>query len=737
LCFNTLNLLTIKNFKVLSSKNFVSNHILIIALFILLTGIFTYPSFLEFDSILGEPDDPEGYINHFWWYNYNIKNPSEPLDFSWIFFHSYQYYPIGAPNSSGGTFNILLSILVHPFTGNFIHTYNIIVYLSFIFSAYGMFLLTKHLTKNYYASIVAGIIFSFGIYHLWHGERHVELLPLQFIPLSVLFLIKTVESNKIKDPIIGGIFLALGLISSVYLGFFHLLFFIPLILYFILTKRNLQILFRIGILLIIFTSLAIPFVYGHYLANVGNERISMPLSSFNKGGADVANFVLPPPSQSLTKIVDYPFETSFGKSGEGWTFLGFTTIFLAFIALFKTNKKEKMIWIISGSFLAIISLGPFLKIYGIDTGIQLPYYFLYELPYFDLFRAIGRGAVFVTFCVAILAAYGINEIYKIHLITKRKKLLIVAIIGIFVIIESLTIPLPTYNIPESQIYNQIASDPRNVVVLQAPLGKFLLPIVTGTLFSDYIYYQSIHEKPIISGHQSRPPSETANYVRTYFLNQFIGDQPSNDIVEQDLKEVGISLFDYFDIGYVVIYTDLSRTFNKYESPYVSKIWLPQTKATLSDIFSKPPDFSDDRLFSYKVPEPNSNSPFIVLGDGWSGLKKDYVRKIGEYSEIKIINPSSETTEVTLDIRFKPTERREITLLFNGNKISNFSVDKNSPNIVTPPLRLNPNENHLSVLQSKTFSAEPTSGAIQSVNTEDLGKNLVLKVSKISINIHSD
>jgi len=555
--------------------------------------------------------------------------------------------------------------------------------------------------------------------------------------LSVLFLIKTVESKKIKDPIIGGIFLALGLISSVYIGFFLLLFFIPLILYFILTKRKLQILLRIGILLIIFTSLVIPFVYGHYLANVGNERTGMPLSSFNKGGADLANFVLPPPSQSLTKMIDYPFETSFGKNGEGWTFLGYTAIFLALIALLKIDKKEKTIWIISGSFLAIISLGPFLKIYGIDTGIHLPYYYLYELPFFDLFRAIGRGAVFVTFCVAILAAYGINEIFKIRSITNRKKLLFVTIIVFFIIIESLTIPLPTYDIPESQIYDQIASDPRDVVVLQAPLGKFLLPIADGMLMNDFMYYQIVHEKPIYSGFTSRPASETLNYIRTYFLNQFIGDQQPRDIVEQDLKEVGISLFDYFDIGYVIIYTDFSRTFNKYESPYVSKIWLPQTKATLSDIFSKPPDFSDDRLFAYKVPEPNSNSPFIVLGDGWSGLKKNYVRNIGEYSEIKIINPSSETTEVTLEIRFKPTEGREITLLFNENKISDFSVDKNSPNIVTPPLRLNPNENHLSILQSKTFSAEPTSGAIQSVNTEYLGKNLVLKVSKISINIDSD
>ena len=732
-----MNLLEIKNFKVLSTKNIVSNHILIIALFILLTGIFTYPSFFEFNNVIGHEDDPEFYMNVFWWYNYNVKNPPEPFDFNWLFFHEYQFYPIGAPISAGATFSMLISILVHPFTGNFIHTYNIIMYLSFIFSGYTMFLLTKHLTKNYFASIVAGIIFTFGIYHMFHAEGHVELMGLQFIPLSVLFLIKTVESKNIKDPIIGGIFLFLGLISSVYLGFFHVLLFIPLILYFILTKRKLQIIFRIGILLIIFSSLAIPFVYGHYLANVENERIGMPLSSFKKGGADLANFVLPPPSQSLTKIIDYPFETSFGKNGEGWTFLGFTTIFLAIIAILKTDKKEKMIWIISGSFLAIISLGPFLKIYGIDTGIHLPYYFLYELPYFDIFRAIGRGGVFVTFCVAILAAYGINEIFKIRSFTKRKKLLVVTIIGFFVIIESLTIPLPTYNISESQIYDQIASDSRDVVVMQAPLGKHLLPLVTGMLFNDFTYYQNIHEKPIISGHQARPPNETADYVRTYFLNQFIGDQPSNDIVKQDLNKVGISLFDYFDIGYIIIYTDFSRTFPKNESPYVSKIWLPQTKATLSDIFSKPPDFEDKKLFAYKIPEPSSDSPFIILGDGWGKLKKNY-RIVQEEAQIKIINPTNDLTTVSLEIQFKALSESEIKLIFNGKEISSDSLDaESSYRVITPPLKLNPNENHLTIFQVPTISIDSTSGAIASFNADNLQKNIKLKVNKISINTDSN
>ena len=143
---------------------------------------------------------------------------------------------------------------------------------------------------------------------MFHAEGHVELIGLQFIALFGLFFIKTVEYKNIKDPIIGGIFLFLGWISSVYLVFFHVLLFIPLILYFILTKRKLQIIFRIGILLIIFSSLAIPFVYGHYLANVENERIGMSLSSFKKGCADLANFVLLPLSPSLSKIIDYTFE---------------------------------------------------------------------------------------------------------------------------------------------------------------------------------------------------------------------------------------------------------------------------------------------------------------------------------------------------------------------------------------------------------------------------------------------
>jgi len=521
----------------------------------------------------------------------------------------------------------------------------------------------------------------------------------------------------------------LSSISALYIGFFQIFFFIPIILYFILTKRNFHTLIRIGILLIIAASLTAPFYYGLYLANAENVSARIPLEQFNIWSADLTNFVLPTPNHSLTKIIDYPYVTSSGF-GEGWTFLGYTAIFLAILALVKTDKKEKTIWIIPGFFLAIISLGPFLKIGGIETGIQLPYYFLYELPTFDIWRSIGRTAIFVTFCVSILAAYGINEIFKINSFSNRKKLSIVAIIGVLVIIESLTIPFPSYSPHESQINYEIASDPRDIVVLQSPLGAGYSPIRNSHLWDSNIFGQTIHEKPVYLGQQSRVPDDTTEKFRTYFLNQFIGDQTSKDIIQQDLKEVGISLFDYFDVGYVIVYTDVSRPFPNWKNPEVKKTWLPQTKSTLMDIFSKSPDFEDNRLYSYKIPEPSSDSSFITLGEGWSRLEKN-VRTVGEEAQIKIINPTNEITEVSLQIQFRSLTESELAIKFNGKEISKNSLEK-SPYRIIVPLKLNPNENELSLSISPALQliSEKT-GAVSSgdiVHTE-----WIIEVNEISFN----
>ena len=113
-----MNFLLLANLKKSKfTNNLFSNHILIIALFVLLTGVFTYPSYLEFDSLIGDDfGDPEIPLNIFWWYDYNIKNPSEPFDFDWLFYHERQFYPLGAPIAGSANFNTFLSSPNLPIT---------------------------------------------------------------------------------------------------------------------------------------------------------------------------------------------------------------------------------------------------------------------------------------------------------------------------------------------------------------------------------------------------------------------------------------------------------------------------------------------------------------------------------------------------------------------------------------------------------------------------------------------
>ena len=211
---------------------------MVIILFIAFTGLFTYPSYLKFDELIGGfPGDSTSWFNPFWWYQYNIKNPSEPFDFHWLFYNDYQFYPVGTPINEYGLLSAWSTIVLMPLFGDDIaKVYNLLVYLSFIFTGYGTFQLIHYLTKNYYASLIGGLIFTFGFYHMFHVNGHLSYLMTQFVPLAVLFMLKSKDSTKMKNPIIGGIFLFLTLSFSLYIGFFALLFLAAFLIYLLISK---------------------------------------------------------------------------------------------------------------------------------------------------------------------------------------------------------------------------------------------------------------------------------------------------------------------------------------------------------------------------------------------------------------------------------------------------------------------------------------------------------------------
>ena len=159
----------------------------------------------------------------FWWNEFSSENNLN-------FMHTnYQFYPDGV-NVSGnlahfttGISSVLLSSL------GYTTTWNTIWFLGFIFGGYGAYLLSNHFTKNFYSSLIAGIIFTFGTYHMAHANSHIGLTMIMWIPIFILCLFKILNKNSLFYSVLGGIFLFLvsftHLYYTVFITIFSIIFF--------------------------------------------------------------------------------------------------------------------------------------------------------------------------------------------------------------------------------------------------------------------------------------------------------------------------------------------------------------------------------------------------------------------------------------------------------------------------------------------------------------------------------
>ena len=166
----------------------------------------------------------------------------------------------------------------------------------------------------------------------------------------------------------------------------------------------------------------------------------------------------------------------------------------------------------------------------------------------------------------------------------------------------------------------------------------------------------------------------------------------NDIIKQDLAIHGLSLFDYFDIKYVILNKKLGT-----EPVFTERIPIvvPETRQTISEILKQDnPDYEDGEIIVYKIPNPNSSEPFLVLGSGWHVFQPDHdARATMKNSEILIINPTNSEIDITLSLILYSVENEKIvTVYMNNEKLNETSVPTEPINLQIKNLTLEPGTN---------------------------------------------
>lgn len=257
-------------------------------LFLLLVLLHLYPLSLNpADSVhdLGDPLLNTWIIS--WVQTHLFKNPLNLFDAN-------IFYPL--PNTLSYSEHLLpqaiFSLPIAFLFKNPILTYGFLFFFSYLLSAYAMFLLVRHLTKNDTAGIIGGIIFAFNTYQLNHTPQ-LQLLSSGLIPLSLLYLHKFFEDKKLKNSILFSLFFTLQALACVYYGLFFisiLLIIIPIMLIIHYEEIRISSLVKLGIPMLF--SVALLFLFSlPYLSLFKYFGFERGLAK----GADIVNYLAPSP----------------------------------------------------------------------------------------------------------------------------------------------------------------------------------------------------------------------------------------------------------------------------------------------------------------------------------------------------------------------------------------------------------------------------------------------------------
>jgi hypothetical protein len=483
---------------------------LVIPGYIIIAIVTTYPLILNLSSLLGPAEDNQMFIWNLWWFKYSIFD----LGTSPFYTH-YLFFPEGA-NLLFHTFsplNNVFALILAPLFG-YIISYNLLILFTFIIGAYGAFLLARQLGIGYEASFIAGVVYSFCPFHFAHAAHHLNISSIQFLPLLLYFAIKACQTRKFKFIIISSLLLAANFYLDYYIFLFSIFLLIPLLFFRFNENPNSKRRWQVKPLLIILVAgivltapLAIPM-----LKESLSGKFEQTLG-YNIFVADLIGFIFPH-AHHWTKFLDISNtinSTYVGNYWESAVFLGYAVLIMAVWAICKKKFRLKNYFIFTGALGAVLALGLYPHLLGKAISfLKLPYYIISYVPGLNAARSPGRFVILTYLALAIFAAVAADS--WIRYITdhrgKKAGIILFAVLVMAVIADYWSAPLAMTKIESAGFYQEIKSQKGDFAVMN-------IPAKSRDTALRYMYYQTIHHKPICVGQLARSEKLIQDYIKRW------------------------------------------------------------------------------------------------------------------------------------------------------------------------------------------------------------------------------
>ena len=156
-------------------------------------------------------------------------------------------------------------------------------------------------------------------------------------------------------------------------------------------------------------------------------------------------------------------------------------------------------WAGLAAFFGLLALGPFVNIAGMNTHVPGPWALLRYVPLVGLARTPARFVVLLVLAIAVMTAAALKWIGEQHPGQRRT---VVAVVAFLMLFELLPAPVRLYSAAIPGLYQRIATDPRDIAVLELPFGIRDGASSVGDFSALTQYFQTAHGKTIMGGYLS-------------------------------------------------------------------------------------------------------------------------------------------------------------------------------------------------------------------------------------------
>ena len=430
-----------------------------------------------------------------------------------LFFSTSLYFPVGSSLLLDGV-GPISGLMALPFSwAGPVAGYNGAALTGFTLTGYCMYLLARGVGLSSGVAFVSGAILQLAPVHMVSMHGHLERTFIGLPALSLLGLHRVLEPRRSWWWAIAtaALLLLTALYTASQLVFTGLA--AALIALTVLVQAapadRAAMLRRLAILAACCVVIVGPYLWA-VRAVARDPAYFIALGQFSAYySPDATQLVLPSAHSAVFGWA--PFEWIDARPHEGLDIavetavgLSWTALILSVVALRFAGSQARP-WIICALGLAVVSLGPSLRLFGHTTftsqnlRIVLPYTFLSRVPGLDSLRVPGRFMIVGMAALAVAAGLGLQSLSARA--GRRRAALIAAAVGLL-LLESWPRRWPQWHpetsYPTPPFYQLIKRDAAQYGVLDIP---FVWP--PGQMDVAYLWHQLTHGKPIAWGYLSR------------------------------------------------------------------------------------------------------------------------------------------------------------------------------------------------------------------------------------------